>query len=141
PRTSPPPVRGQQRLPADAREGRTPDLGHLGGEAARGDRRAAGSSLVRGRPVPSRVPLAAVAAPPALRRLRPRGARAPARVKAVAVGALRIGPGQPLALIGGPCAIENEKHALGTAARPARIAAADRPTSCWPAPARASRST
>ncbi|HKN48038.1 MAG TPA: 3-deoxy-8-phosphooctulonate synthase [Candidatus Polarisedimenticolia bacterium] len=44
-------------------------------------------------------------------------------MKAVAVGALRIGPGQPLALIGGPCAIENEKHALGTAERLARIAA------------------
>ncbi|PYM82753.1 MAG: 3-deoxy-8-phosphooctulonate synthase, partial [Candidatus Rokuibacteriota bacterium] len=41
----------------------------------------------------------------------------------MAVGALRIGPGQPLALIGGPCAIENEKHALGTAERLARIAA------------------
>src|SRR5439155_1609014 len=30
---------------------------------------------------------------------------------------LRIGGGQPLALIGGPCAIENEKHALVTAER------------------------
>ena len=44
-------------------------------------------------------------------------------MKPIAVGALRIGPGQPLALIGGPCAIENEKHALGTAERLARIAA------------------
>src|SRR5207245_929047 len=35
----------------------------------------------------------------------------------VQIGALRIGGGQPLALIGGPCAIENEKHALVTAER------------------------
>ncbi len=44
-------------------------------------------------------------------------------MKAVAVGGILIGEGQPLALIGGPCAIENEKHALGTAERLARIAA------------------
>jgi 2-dehydro-3-deoxyphosphooctonate aldolase (KDO 8-P synthase) len=42
----------------------------------------------------------------------------------VAVGPVRIGGGQPLALIGGPCAIENEKHALMTAERLAGIAAA-----------------
>ena len=35
----------------------------------------------------------------------------------VQIGALRIGGGQPLALIGGPYAIENEKHALVTAER------------------------
>jgi 2-dehydro-3-deoxyphosphooctonate aldolase (KDO 8-P synthase) len=37
-----------------------------------------------------------------------------------------IGGGRPLALIGGPCAIENEKHALMTAERLAAIAAARR---------------
>jgi 2-dehydro-3-deoxyphosphooctonate aldolase (KDO 8-P synthase) len=41
----------------------------------------------------------------------------------VALGEITIGPGQPLALIGGPCAIENEKHALMTAERLAAIAA------------------
>ena len=35
----------------------------------------------------------------------------------VQIGPLHIGGGQPLALIGGPCAIENEKHALVTAER------------------------
>jgi len=37
--------------------------------------------------------------------------------RTVAVGGIRIGGGHPLVLIGGPCAIENEKHALMTAER------------------------
>jgi 2-dehydro-3-deoxyphosphooctonate aldolase (KDO 8-P synthase) len=41
----------------------------------------------------------------------------------VQVGTVAIGEGAPLALIGGPCAIENEKHALMTAERLAGIAA------------------
>ena len=41
----------------------------------------------------------------------------------VAVGGITIGGGAPLALIGGPCAIENERHALMTAERLMRIAA------------------
>jgi 2-dehydro-3-deoxyphosphooctonate aldolase (KDO 8-P synthase) len=41
----------------------------------------------------------------------------------VAVGFVTIGGGAPLALIGGPCAIENERHALMTAERLAAIAA------------------
>ncbi len=44
-------------------------------------------------------------------------------MRPVAVGPILIGEGQPLALVGGPCAIENEKHALATAERLARIAA------------------
>jgi 2-dehydro-3-deoxyphosphooctonate aldolase (KDO 8-P synthase) len=48
---------------------------------------------------------------------------AAAAATVVGVGGLRIGEGQPLALIGGPCAIENEKHALMTAERLAAIAA------------------
>src|SRR5256712_8442824 len=40
----------------------------------------------------------------------------------IAVGTLRIGGDQPLVLIGGPCAIENEKHALMSAERMAAIA-------------------
>ena len=40
----------------------------------------------------------------------------------VRVGPVTIGGGAPLALIGGPCAIENEKHALMTAERLIRIA-------------------
>ena len=42
----------------------------------------------------------------------------------IQIGGFRIGGGQPLALIGGPCAIESEKHALLTAERIAAIAAA-----------------
>jgi 2-dehydro-3-deoxyphosphooctonate aldolase (KDO 8-P synthase) len=41
----------------------------------------------------------------------------------VTIGPLRIGGGRPLALIGGPCAIEDEKHALMTAERLTTIAA------------------
>jgi 2-dehydro-3-deoxyphosphooctonate aldolase (KDO 8-P synthase) len=41
---------------------------------------------------------------------------------AVRIGPLTVGGGAPLLLIGGPCAIENEKHALMTAERLARIA-------------------
>jgi 2-dehydro-3-deoxyphosphooctonate aldolase (KDO 8-P synthase) len=41
----------------------------------------------------------------------------------VAVGSITIGGGAPLVLIGGPCAIENERHALMTAERLAAIAA------------------
>jgi 2-dehydro-3-deoxyphosphooctonate aldolase (KDO 8-P synthase) len=44
-------------------------------------------------------------------------------VPAVTVGDVRIGGGGPLVLIGGPCAIETEKHALVTAERLAAIAA------------------
>jgi 2-dehydro-3-deoxyphosphooctonate aldolase (KDO 8-P synthase) len=40
----------------------------------------------------------------------------------VAVGPIRIGGGRPLVLIGGPCAIEDEGHALMTAERLTRIA-------------------
>lgn len=42
---------------------------------------------------------------------------------AVRIGPAVVGAGHPLALIGGPCAIENEKHALMTAERLATIAA------------------
>jgi 2-dehydro-3-deoxyphosphooctonate aldolase (KDO 8-P synthase) len=41
----------------------------------------------------------------------------------VNVGRITIGGGGPLVLIGGPCAIENERHALMTAERLATIAA------------------
>jgi 2-dehydro-3-deoxyphosphooctonate aldolase (KDO 8-P synthase) len=43
--------------------------------------------------------------------------------QAVHVGPITIGGGAPLALIGGPCAIENERHALMTAERLIRITA------------------
>lgn len=43
--------------------------------------------------------------------------------RAIRVGPVTIGGGAPLVLIGGPCAIENEKHALMTAERLAAIAA------------------
>ncbi len=41
----------------------------------------------------------------------------------VRVGSVSIGGGAPLALIGGPCAIENEKHALMVAERLQRLTA------------------
>ena len=41
----------------------------------------------------------------------------------VSVGPVRIGAGRPLVLIGGPCAIEDEPHALMTAERLTKIAA------------------
>ena len=52
-------------------------------------------------------------------------ATAPARTapREVAIGPVRVGGGRPLVLIGGPCAIESEKHALATAERLAAIAA------------------
>src|SRR5207244_13011436 len=46
-----------------------------------------------------------------------------APVTIIRIGRVVLGGGQPLALIGGPCAIENEKHALETAERIATIAA------------------
>jgi len=46
----------------------------------------------------------------------------PAATEAVRVGSIAIGGGGPLVLIGGPCAIEDEKHALMTAERLAKIA-------------------
>ena len=45
------------------------------------------------------------------------------RTRAVRIGSVVIGGGAPLALIGGPCAIENEKHALMVAERLQRVTA------------------
>jgi 2-dehydro-3-deoxyphosphooctonate aldolase (KDO 8-P synthase) len=45
------------------------------------------------------------------------------RTRAVRIGSVTIGGGAPLALIGGPCAIENEKHALMVAERLRRVTA------------------
>jgi 2-dehydro-3-deoxyphosphooctonate aldolase (KDO 8-P synthase) len=42
--------------------------------------------------------------------------------RTVSIGPLAVGGGRPLLLIGGPCAIENETHALMTAERLTRIA-------------------
>ena len=42
----------------------------------------------------------------------------------VRIGAVTVGGGAPLALIGGPCAIENEKHAVMMAERLQRVTAA-----------------
>ena len=44
--------------------------------------------------------------------------------RTVTIGGIRLGGGHPLVLIGGPCAIENEKHALMTAERLAALTAA-----------------
>ena len=45
-------------------------------------------------------------------------------VNPVTIGELAVGGGRPLVLIGGPCAIESEKHALMTAERLAAITTA-----------------
>jgi len=45
------------------------------------------------------------------------------RTRAVRIGSVTIGGGAPLALIGGPCAIETEKHALMVAERLQRVTA------------------
>ena len=45
------------------------------------------------------------------------------RTRAVRIGSVVLGGGAPLALIGGPCAIESEKHALMVAERLQRITA------------------
>ena len=126
PGAPPPPLRGQQRLPA--RSSRSTGCACRGIWAEKQLveiielRRA---SVLRRRPVPSRVPLAAVGSASALRRLRRRPPSSTARAhdatsrprEVVASAAITIGGGAPLALIGGPCAIENEKHALMTAER------------------------
>jgi len=44
----------------------------------------------------------------------------------ISIGRVRIGHGAPLALIAGPCVIENEAHALHMASRLVKIAAAAR---------------
>ena len=44
--------------------------------------------------------------------------------RVISVGRLRIGVGQPLALIAGPCVIESEAHAMGMAERLQKIAGA-----------------
>jgi len=44
--------------------------------------------------------------------------------KTIAIGRLRVGAGQPLVLIAGPCVIESEAHAMKMAERLAKIAAA-----------------
>lgn len=44
--------------------------------------------------------------------------------KAISIGRFRIGVGQPLVLIAGPCVIESEAHAMKMAERLAKIAAA-----------------
>ncbi|HZF05305.1 MAG TPA: 3-deoxy-8-phosphooctulonate synthase [Patescibacteria group bacterium] len=44
------------------------------------------------------------------------------KTREVRIGSITVGGGRPLVLIGGPCAIEDEKHALMTAERLATIA-------------------
>ncbi len=48
------------------------------------------------------------------------------RARTVSIGRVRIGAGQPLVLIAGPCVIESEAHAMRMAARLVKIAAAAR---------------
>ncbi len=47
-------------------------------------------------------------------------------MRTVKIGKIRIGAGNPLALIAGPCVIESRKHCLQMAARLARLAAAEK---------------
>src|SRR6266545_2485290 len=48
------------------------------------------------------------------------------RTRPVKIGGVTIGGDAPLALIGGPCAIEDERHALMMAERLQRVTAAAR---------------
>ena len=66
PRAPPSPLRGQQPVPPAADRRRPGRLGHLSGGAPGRDRRAAGSPVVRGQPVPPRVQVAADTAGTAL---------------------------------------------------------------------------
>ena len=45
------------------------------------------------------------------------------QLKEISLGTLRLGGGNPLFLIAGPCVIESEAHARGMAERVAKIAA------------------
>ena len=45
------------------------------------------------------------------------------QTREISIGSLRMGGGQPLFLIAGPCVIENEAHARGLAERIAKVAA------------------
>ena len=76
PRAPPPPLRGEQPLPADARRARPRRLGHVPGGPARRDRRAARPSVVRREPVPPGVQVAPDAPGAALPRVRRRRAGA-----------------------------------------------------------------
>jgi 2-dehydro-3-deoxyphosphooctonate aldolase (KDO 8-P synthase) len=58
-----------------------------------------------------------------LRAAAPPGADDPRATRAVTVGPVRIGGGTGLVLLAGPCAIENEAHALRTAETLVRMAA------------------
>src|ERR1700740_1612005 len=46
-----------------------------------------------------------------------------ASTRTIAIGRFRIGAGEPLVLIAGPCVIESERHAMKLAERLAKIAA------------------
>ena len=75
-RAPPPPLRGQPEVPAAADRARPRGLGAVAGRQVRRDGRAAGPPLVPRLPVPPRVQVEADRAPPAVRLLHRRGARA-----------------------------------------------------------------
>ena len=77
-RAAPPPVRGQQPLPPDARGRGDAPVRRLARQPAGGDRRAARPPVVRRQPVPPRVQVPAGAPAPAVPRVRGDGPR-PAR--------------------------------------------------------------
>src|ERR1700722_18589901 len=54
----------------------------------------------------------------------PTAAPSNAVARVISVGRLKIGAGQPLALIAGPCVIESEAHAMGMAVKLEKIASA-----------------
>ena len=99
-RAPPPPLRGRHRLPRQARGLRPALLRPLAGRPPAGDRRDPRPPLVHRRAVPPRAEVQALRPPPALRRLRPRRARAvaaglsrdatwPSRMVATRLGCLR----------------------------------------------------
>ena len=96
-RAAPPPLRGEQPLPPDARGGRHAAVGPVARRPAGRDRRAAGPPVVRGQPVPPRVQVAAGAPAPAVRRVRRRVAGRPRRPRpGAAAGHRTCPPDEPI---------------------------------------------
>src|SRR5579862_8820951 len=126
-----PSLRGQQPLPAAARDGRT-EGGRMGEECLGGgsvrDDRVVRSSVVFRLPVSPGIHLESAARPPALRRLRqgcagaPRGpgrrsacARATRRLTPMRLCGFEVGLAQPLFLIAGPCVVESRQLQIDVA--------------------------
>jgi CTP synthase len=116
-RAPPPPLRGQQPLPAPAGGRRAGLLRDLARRPPGRDDRAARPPVVRGRPVPPRVPLPPDPPAPAVPRLRGRGHRLRRRPRPDGRGAAPAPAGRPAR--SGPTATAASTPGPGGAAQPA----------------------